>query len=183
MKQPESTKSTTSRRAILPPVESQSAWPSSSVIMPPQEDKVPKQPTRTRTAKSVHELAFLNACRKGELLVAMELLDNIALGVRLEVEDKDGAQGMHWACLGGQLEVVAWLHERGVPLDVQTTHGAQPIHWASYGGQIACAQWLVARGVALDAEDSHGQQPLHWATRSSQYAIARWLQQRYISYM
>ena len=51
---------------------------------------MPKQPTRSRAAKSVHDLAFLNACRKGELLVAMELLDNIALGVRLEVEDKDG---------------------------------------------------------------------------------------------
>ncbi len=163
--------------SAAPLPEARSAWPSSMMPLLPPEGAGPKQ--SARAARTADDFRFLHACRKGELILAKKLQsDN---GVRTDVEDKDGAQAIHWACFGGQLLVLEWLHDSGVPLDVQTSHGAQPIHWACYAGQLACAQWLIEQGIALDVEDAYGQQPVHWANRAGQLGVAKWLHEQYIT--
>mmetsp|Transcript_18885 Transcript_18885/g.48272 ORF Transcript_18885/g.48272 Transcript_18885/m.48272 type:complete len:296 (+) Transcript_18885:81-968(+) len=127
---------------------------------------------RNRTATSDGELKFLAACRRGEVRIATILHQH---GIPLDVEDKDGAQAMHWACYSGHLGTVQWLHNSGIALDVQTEFGSQPLHWACYGGHIHVVQWLHQQGVALDVDDSLGQQPVHWATRNGQLLVAKWL--------
>jgi len=131
---------------------------------------------KSRCASSDREFRFLAACRRGDLNAAKHFVDR---GVRLDVEDKDGAQSMHWACYSGQLQMIEWLHGRGVALDVQTKYGSQPIHWASYNGQIDAVKWLFNHGIALDIEDTFGQQPVHWANRTGQLATARWLHEAF----
>ena len=130
----------------------------------------------SRSAQSARDFGLLAACRRGDTKAIQQLYES---GVQIDVEDRDGAQPMHWACYTGHQSTVRFLHLRGVALDVQNKYGAQPIHYACYGGQLEVVQWLYAQGISLDVEDHLGQQPIHWATRNGHLVTAQWLHEAY----
>jgi ankyrin repeat protein len=55
---------------------------------------------------------------------------------------------LHQAVLGGHLDVVKLLIERGAPLDAKDKlYQATPLGWANYGGQTALAEYLKEKGA------------------------------------
>lgn len=75
-----------------------------------------------------------------------------------------GKTGLHWAALGGNVEIVKALLNRNVPVDVKDqTYGATPLGWALYAWQKEQAAaradrypeivaLLVARGATVEPD-------------------------------
>lgn len=81
---------------------------------------------------------------------------------------------MHFAAMGGDLEITERLVDLGVPLDPANRQGARPSHHAAQKGQAAWLRTARALGaVDLDAGDAAGRTPLHWAVEANQIGAVR----------
>ena len=120
------------------------------------------------------DIAFLQACMSGDVLSAKRLYTP----QRAKHVDSNGQQAIHWACFGGQLEIVQWLSSLGVSLNVENHEGGQPILFACAGGHLSLAQWLNGHGVALNVSNKNGIQPIHYACLGGHLLVVQWLDAR-----
>lgn len=79
---------------------------------------------------------FLWACEYGRVEVIEYLLDRQP---ELACDDNTGMNGLHWAIVGGELEAVRLLVERGNPLEERNQYG---------GTALECALWAVTNTQA-----------------------------------
>jgi ankyrin repeat protein len=108
------------------------------------------------SSPSDHELqaGFRHACGYGRKSVVEFLLDK---GVDLAAHGGDGQTPLHWAVVGGQLEVVKLLLRHNPPLDAVNMYGGkvlgQALWSAAHGGDadlyIAILEALVAAGATI----------------------------------
>lgn len=142
-------------------------------------------------AGEIHE-----AAQKGDLKkVERFLKENPEL---LNVGDASlGRTPLHWASLGGNLEMVKYLiaagaqiqaldndrqtplHmastpevstllvERGADVNAKDTYGRTPLHYAAYYGREGLAQYLISVRSEVNGADENGYTPLHWAVENN----------------
>jgi ankyrin repeat protein len=92
---------------------------------------------------------LLLACKKGYLAIAQFLVAN---GARIADRDKDAKRqgnAIHYACWGGNLEVVQWLLGTGAQLDEMDIVGNTPMLYAIYGGHMNVVEHLISMGRTL----------------------------------
>ncbi len=100
---------------------------------------------------------FLLACAWGRAKVVEFLLDH---GADPAWCRKDGQTALHWAVIGGNLEIVKILLRRNPPLEAVNMHGGtvlgQTLWSAAHGGDadayIAILEQLVAAGARIPAQ-------------------------------
>ncbi len=86
--------------------------------------------------KAQMESGFMWACEYGRNEVVDFLLKH---GMDIGAQDHRGMTGLHWAVIGGQLETIKLLLERGAPLEVVNGYG---------GTVLGQALWCAANGGA-----------------------------------
>ena len=63
--------------------------------------------------------------------------------------DEKGYYPMHWASLGGHVEVMRYFNSLGIPLSLPTKNEVQytPIHWAASRGNVNVLEYLLDNGT------------------------------------
>ncbi len=156
-----------------------------------------------KLADSTGRTALHLACVSGWADLARWLVDDLALDPA--AANAEGMGAVHFAALGGNLEVIEWLSSLGVSLSAATGSGMTALHLASMKGHLEVAQYLVALRGAADsaaaaaaassansgeagadaaasaplfdpkAGDARKRTPLHLAVVGSHDAVVRWL--------
>ena len=86
---------------------------------------------------------------------------------KVDAEDKDSRQPLHWAAYRGHGGTGKLLLSHGANANAVTKHGQTPLHVAATGvkkDSPELCEILLKYDSKLDAEDEHGNQPLHWAS-------------------
>lgn len=108
------------------------------------------------------------ACRDGDLLALVSLLEQLSNQAHLTAEDSCyGWTPIHWAAHYGQLECVVRLVQMGCEVNTATSRFNQtPTHTAAFGGHPHCVVWLTQAGADINKQDCVGEAPMHKAARS-----------------
>jgi ankyrin repeat protein len=77
--------------------------------------------------------------------------------------DAYGNQPMHWACSGGHLNAVEWLHRRGAGCDELGFCSRTPLMFTAHEGHILVAQKLLLWGADPHRADDEGKTARTWA--------------------
>jgi len=72
----------------------------------------------------------------------------------------EGRTPLHWASLGGSVEVTSFLIRKGAQVHAKDTDGQEPLHCAT---KEEVAKILIGRGGNVTARDNYGRIPLHYA--------------------
>ena len=127
---------------------------------------------RADATKTKMELGFLWACEYGRNAVVEFLLDR---GVDLAAQADTGLTGLHWAVVGGQLDTIRLLIERGAPLELRNIYGGTVLGqalWASANGDagidyVPVIEALIQAGAVIE----HGS--LNWLARQQGSSTTR----------
>ena len=138
------------------------------------------------------ERALRDACLGGDLAQFEELVKPwngkaefaarkycVALDIAI---DKTGRNFLHWACDGGNAEIVRRLRlEHNVPVGTKDVFGQTPFHIACSKGHTECARNAVATTAILSWRDDLGQTPFHAACVCGSVETITFLFQRNVS--
>jgi ankyrin repeat protein len=84
--------------------------------------------------KAEREAGFLWACEYGR----NNVVDFLMKSVDLSAQADTGLTGLHWAVVGGQLETIKLLVERGAPLEARNVYGGSVLGqalWSAFNGE------------------------------------------------
>ena len=93
--------------------------------------------------------------------------------MEINAKDKNGLTPMHWATLGGRIEVMKWLKEQGVDINAKDGNGATFMHAAAFAGRVEAMKWLKEQGADINAENNEGKTPLSVAQKDETKAWLR----------
>jgi len=75
-----------------------------------------------------------------------------------------GLTPLHYAVLGGDIEIVRLLLDKGADPTKSAKPQGTPLHWATKEGRVEIARLLIERGASVNAAvDEYGDTPLHEA--------------------
>ena len=117
---------------------------------------------------------FLNACAEGDL----EYLHNFFVSGSdpKSIVSENGSNGMHIACVFGQIEVATGLADCGIGLNDHNMAGQTPFLWCCEVGQVVGLEWLFSRGVDINqVVPFSGNTGLHLAAFHGQDSVVDWL--------
>jgi len=111
---------------------------------------------KPNATKTQMEGGFLWACEYGRNNVVDFLVKH---GVDQWAHDVNGQTGLHWAVIGGQLETVKLLLERGAPLEATNAYGGTVLGqalWSALNSHrridyVPIVETLLAAGARVDA--------------------------------
>ena len=102
-------------------------------------------------------------------------------GAAVNTADRDGFTPLHWACIRGNAEMIAYLIQEGADVDmVDRDKGRTGLRWTlrmhensvDKGGQqmitsklLPCFFLLTSAGAESDIKDIHGQSMYQWVSR------------------
>jgi len=86
--------------------------------------------------------------------------------------DSLGLTPLHWAALGGKVDVGEVLIAHGAKIDAGDSSGVTPLHCAAVNGHKAIAELLVAHGADLAARDKTGAWPALRAVKEGHKDLA-----------
>ncbi|RMC11551.1 hypothetical protein DUI87_11671 [Hirundo rustica rustica] len=89
--------------------------------------------------------------------------------------DKLHSTALHWACRGGNLDVLKFLLDKGININARDKLLSTPLHVAVRTGRHECGEHLIACEADLNARDREGDTPMHDAVRLNRYKIIRLL--------
>lgn len=69
----------------------------------------------------------------------------------IELQEKRGV--LHHAALGGHVEGLECLLDRGLNINDRTNKGLTPVHLAVHAGSLPCLQLLAKRGADVKCTD------------------------------
>ncbi|KAI3658667.1 hypothetical protein MP638_006731 [Amoeboaphelidium occidentale] len=131
-----------------------------------------KKAPKKRTALSSKEVnvLLLHVSRTGDYNSLRSLTRSPKLDVNLV--DDEGRSALMFSCMGGHVECVELLLERGALIHLSDYSGRTCLHWAArYGHGTICEKLLYA-GADIHAEDYQGKTPLHLScTQASTEAL------------
>jgi len=84
-------------------------------------------------------------------------------GRGLNVNREDGYRNtaMHYACEGGNFEVLKYLIEKGGNIEVKSVDETSLLHVAGLGGNVKTIEYLLSKGLDVNEEDREGMTILH----------------------
>ncbi len=116
--------------------------------------------------REVHRAALAGDVERTFALLAEESSVDCPAGpVRDDkVLSHEGASPLHFAALGGHVELCERLLDRGAKLDGRDLRGQTPLHYGVRHAEVI--EFLVRRGAPLDVTDADGTSALIAAVRS-----------------
>ena len=110
---------------------------------------------KPNATKAQVELGFLWACGYGRNSVVDFLLKK---GVDLHAQQNTGLTGLHWAVVGGQLETIRMLLDRGAPLEAKNVYGGTAVGqaiWSAINSDhqmdyVPVIEALIGAGAKID---------------------------------
>ncbi len=112
-----------------------------------------------------------DAVRKGDLERVRSLVEADAELVNLK--DEDGRTPLHWACLGGRNEIVAFLIEKGAELNTIDMRANAPLHYLADRGNEQGIRLLFGKGADPDILDNEKNAALHLAAQANAVGAAK----------
>ena len=117
-----------------------------------------------------------NACLKGQLSVAKNILENYNTTRAL---DKYGQTALYAACIGDHPEIASLLIESGYNVNHQDVEGKTPVHVAFENHALDLARALITQFCAnTEVRDLQNWTPLHTAIDRGYYNYAQELLQK-----
>lgn len=98
------------------------------------------------------------------------------------VDFKKGILLMHFACAGGNMEIVKLLLNLGHKLDAKTATGHTAMHGAAFKGQHEIMEFLNKNGVPYNAKANDGMTPMFNAAMGNQVDTMKFLHRHGLSY-
>ena len=80
---------------------------------------------------------------------------------------------LHWAAVGGRVDVAKLLIARGVPVKAVNSQGETALHWAARGGCAEMVELLITSNQDVAVADRSGQTPLYCAAQNGHLEAAR----------
>jgi ankyrin repeat protein len=110
------------------------------------------------------------AVQNGDLAAVKALVekDNTAVHSR----DGDGRTPLHWACRGRNLDIVAYLIEKGADVNARDDNRTAPLHSLAVRNLSEAAALLISQGAEVSILDYVNQTPLHHAAASGHKAVS-----------
>jgi ankyrin repeat protein len=110
---------------------------------------------KPNATKAQMERGFLWACEYGHTDVVVFLLQQ---GVDIQTPANTGQTGLHWAVIGGQMEMIKLLLARGASLEAKNAHDGTPLGqalWSSVYGDagvdyVPIVELLIAAGAKIE---------------------------------
>lgn len=104
---------------------------------------------------------FLDACEAGNMEVAQLLLK---YGASLKAKDYHG-KALHHAAIGGSIQMVDFLLEKGLKIDLKNESGHTPLMEAAVNVEesVEIIEYLVDRGANIDKKNNEKETALHIA--------------------
>ncbi|XP_067653188.1 serine/threonine-protein phosphatase 6 regulatory ankyrin repeat subunit A-like [Haliotis asinina] len=97
-------------------------------------------------------------------------------GADLSVIDGNGDNILHWACRGGNVEIVNYiLMQNIVDINGKGSKEMTPVMLAAYHGKREVIHTLVRKGADLSVIDGNGDNILHWACRGGNVEIVNYI--------
>jgi ankyrin repeat protein len=122
------------------------------------------------------EHPFLTAAYAGHVTIAQYLLASEKLSVNLTDRDKETA--LHWAALGGRLEMVKFLLNEQADVNARDFDKRPPLMLAAKQGHLTVVKWLVEEGKAdVSLLDEKKQNVLEIAAQDNRESVVRYLLQ------
>ena len=78
---------------------------------------------------------------------------------------------LHYAILGGSLETIKYLLDKGVNVNARNIYCETPLHWCCKEGTLEMAELLINYGADVSCLDFDRNSPLHWAVEYNQHEI------------
>jgi ankyrin repeat protein len=104
---------------------------------------------------------------------------HLARGAALDGKDKAGCTALHYAAMGGHMDVAAFLIDQGADVNARTIVVASglftPLHFAAFNGHKDVAALLMKRGADVDAKTDDGSTPLFYAAMMGKVDVAELL--------
>ncbi|MEJ1276444.1 ankyrin repeat domain 1 (cardiac muscle) [Cricetulus griseus] len=138
----------------------------------PEEQQWKSEKQREAETEPVDVPRFLKAALENKLPVVEKFLsDKNSPDVCDELE----STAIHWACRGGNLDVLKLLLNKGAKISARDKLLSTALHVAVRTGHYECAEHLIACEADLNAKDREGDTPLHDAVRLNRYKMIRLL--------
>ena len=79
--------------------------------------------------------------------------------------NEGGSRLLHWASMGGHVDLIRGLIDRGAEVSAKDSDGRDALMWASLEGHIPAATLLLDRGADMNAIANNGQNALMEASK------------------
>jgi ankyrin repeat protein len=127
----------------------------------------------------MYETTELNhACARGDLEHVEFPVAKWSCYAGISVAGNDGNTPLHYACEGGNLEVVKFLIDSGADVSVAGNDGNTPLHYACEGGNLEVVKFLIDSGADVSALDKYGYSPLELLTSEHREEIEEYVSTR-----
>ena len=74
---------------------------------------------------------------------------------------ENGFTPLHWACLGGNVELIDFLLDNRANIDEQNNRGEPPLFWSVIKGHTKAVRCLMDRNCDLQISDDKGYNVMH----------------------
>ncbi|KAG1683014.1 26S proteasome non-ATPase regulatory subunit 10 [Nymphon striatum] len=112
-----------------------------------------------------------NLCYLGDYQkVSLKIIEDKSL---LTATDDSGRQPLHWACVGGCIDVFNYLVQKGASIECRDEMKWTPLMIATAAGRLDITKALIARGANVNVVNCNGQSSLHYAASKNRLEIAK----------
>ncbi len=96
---------------------------------------------------------IFDVLRKGDIPTVKALVERTPQV--LDARDGDGMTPLHYAAMGGNVELVNYLIDKGAKIDLKNVQLKTPLHLAALSDRKDVAAALLRRGAALETRDDY----------------------------
>lgn len=130
-------------------------------------EAIQKSSSGSKTASKLPEemIKLFRACGKGELSTVRSIVSERNNSIDLIAMDDEGNTPLHWACVGGHIEVVRFLLDNGVDVEIRSRDGFTPMHSVAQEDRKEVLELLIQRGAKVNTPNinDNGNTTLHYA--------------------
>ncbi|XP_048247501.1 inversin-A-like [Haliotis rufescens] len=100
----------------------------------------------------------------------------ISKGADVSLVDVHGNNFLHWACCGGDVEMVKFiLSQKMADINSRGVSNMTPVMWAAYRGHSEVVEFLMCEGADVSLVDVNGNNILHWACEGGDAQIVKFV--------
>ncbi len=94
---------------------------------------------------------------------------------QVNAKDENGRSPLHWAARGTNIELLAYLVEKGAKVNALDNNGTAPLHSLSARGNVDGIRLLLAKGADIHIQTAEKNTSLHLAAQGGQVEAVRLL--------
>ncbi|MFC2121324.1 ankyrin repeat domain-containing protein [Bacteroidota bacterium] len=93
----------------------------------------------------------------------------------INATDNHSRTALHLASDCDNIEIAAFLIEKGAEIDAKDLNSKTPLHYAAMKDKVSLAELLLEEGANINAQDKDDFAPIHWAAMNNQPNIMKYL--------